>query len=73
MLRELGEFLGRGGDCFARMSSSGRTRSSIKGTTKISASNTSRARIPRSALSLKVAAETDKRHCVPLPRRIGDR
>src|SRR4051794_40227378 len=38
--------------CLARVSSSERTRSSIKGPTRISASKASRARIPNSALSL---------------------
>ena len=49
--------------CLARVSSSERTRSSIKGPTRISASNASRARIPRSCLEFHaVAVETDARH-----------
>ena len=37
--------------CFVRVSSSERMRSSIKGATRITASNASRARIPRTCLS----------------------
>src|SRR3954451_18406401 len=50
--------------CLARLSSSERARSSIKGATRITASNASRARIPRSFLSftllrLKVTPDID--------------